>query len=98
MRWKTCAIVAALAGSSLAGVADAQSSRSQMVEQTFQELQAEGYDVSGFENLTLSQIAFISSELEKEDESKQGLIQGMLNGTCGGTVVIDANSLRELMN
>lgn len=67
----------------------------QIVGQVYQQLTSQGYDTTGFEDLTLSQIVLIHTKLE--EGGSRGLIQGMLNGTCGGTVILDRATLEELL-
>lgn len=69
----------------------------QIAAEVYNTLESEGYDVSGFENLSLSQITMIKSELES-GKANATLIRGMLNGSCGGSVILDINELRALTN
>lgn len=62
----------------------------------YNQLKSEGYDVTNFDNLTLSQIALIRTQLDKAGNKQ--LIQGMLNGVCGGSVMVDVETLKALTN
>lgn len=69
----------------------------QIAGEVYNQLESQGYDVSNFENLTLSQITMIKSELDS-DNVNAGLIRGVLAGSCGGSVILDMNDLRDLTN
>ena len=68
----------------------------QIAAEVYDELRAQGFDVSNFESLTLSQIALLKGELENGSNAQ--LINGVLSGACGGSVILSADQLRELMN
>lgn len=44
-------------------------------------LESQGYDVAGFENLTLAQLFMIEGMLD--NDANRNAIQGVLNGVCG---------------
>jgi hypothetical protein len=56
----------------------------------FQRLEADGYDMTGFEYLTLVQVAMIEHMLDEDHWGATSVripIQAMLNGACGYAVI-----------
>ena len=86
---KTLAIAfaAALSLGAAAHQADAFDAEfSNLANALYNQLETQGYDVTGFENLTLGQIATIKSLLESNGSSNRGMVQGILSGVCGGNL------------
>lgn len=58
----------------------------QFAASVLQQLESQGYDASGFENLTLAQINLIQQNL-----GDRSFVQGMLDGACGRAVLQTAD-------